>query len=206
VLILVLFVLAFTPQINKAPLKYMYMALSIGVVGFYLNAAISIGSISGLLMGYIPSIDDHLIWWVLVIGSVAAIILVGKNVYCYKICPFFGVQFLLNKISGNRFNPSRAILRQARPIANFLLWLALMLIFLLQLPSAGAFEPFAMMFSLEGVGIQWYILPLAIIGSFFMSSFWCRFFCPAGSAFSMLLKARKKVATLLTQKRSPSEK
>jgi hypothetical protein len=200
VLIMIIFILAFIPQIHRPPYKYIYMAVSIGVVGFYLNAAVSIGNLSGLLMGYIPSADDHLIWWILVIGTIATIILVGKNVYCYKICPFYGVQFLLNKISGNRFNPSPALLRQARPVANGLLWLALMLIFLSQLPSAGAFEPFAMMFSLEGVGIQWYILPLAIIGSFFMSSFWCRFFCPAGSAFSILLKARKKVVTLLASK------
>jgi polyferredoxin len=78
-------------------------------------------------------------------------------------------------------------------MANFLLWLCLMIIFIGRLPAAGAYEPFAMMFSLEGVGIQWYILPLALIGSFFMSTFWCRFFCPAGNMFSHLLKLRKFV-------------
>ncbi len=49
-----------------------------------------------------------------------------------------------------------------------------------------------MMFSLEGIGIQWYILPLALIGSFFMSNFWCRFFCPAGNALSMLVRLRRR--------------
>ncbi len=194
ILVLIMFFLAFTPYINRTPFRYIYMAMSVGIIGFYLNAAISIGSLSGLLLGYIPSAADHLIWWILVIGTVGAVILVGKNVYCYKICPFYGVQFLLSKISGNRFNPSSALLKKAKPVANALLWSALMVIFLSQHPSAGAFEPFAMMFSLEGVGIQWYILPLAIIGSFFVSTFWCRFFCPTGSALSLLLKARKKIA------------
>jgi Na+-translocating ferredoxin:NAD+ oxidoreductase RnfG subunit len=206
ILIFLLFILAFIPRLNKSPWKYLYMAATIGVVGFYLNGAISIGSLAGLLMGYVPSVREHLIWWILVIGTVGAIILVGKNVYCYKICPFYGIQFVLNKISGNRFNPTPAVLRQTRMVTNFLLWLALMLIFLLQLPSAGAFEPFAMMFSLEGVGIQWYILPLSIIGAFFMSLFWCRFFCPAGNALSWILKGRKKVFSLIVKRQSSAEK
>lgn len=195
ILVLILFFLAFTPYVNRTPFRYIYMAMSVGIIGFYLNAAVSIGSLSGLLMGYIPSAADHFIWWILVVGTVGAVIFVGKNVYCYKICPFYGVQFLLSKMSGNRFNPSSAILKDAKLFANALLWSALMVTFLNQHPSAGAFEPFAMMFSLEGVGIQWYILPLAIIGSFFVSTFWCRFFCPTGSALSLLLKARKTIIT-----------
>lgn len=205
VLVLIIFSLAFSPLITKAPFRYIYMAMSIGVIGFYLNAAISIGNFSGLLLGYIPAVKTHLIWWVLVIGTVAAIIVTGKNVYCYKICPFYGVQFLLNKISGNRFNPSPAVLKKGSVVANALLWSSLMVIFLTQHPATGSFEPFAMMFSLEGVGIQWYILPLAIIGSFFMSSFWCRFFCPAGSALSLLLKARKKSVSFFMSKRKSLE-
>jgi len=157
-------------------------------------------------MGYIPSAREHLTWWVLVIGTITGIIVLGKNVYCYKICPFYGVQYVVNKISGNRLKPSPVIIRNARVIANCLLWLALMLIFLMRLPAAGAFEPFAMMFSLEGIGIQWYILPLSIIGSFFMSLFWCRFFCPAGSVLSIFLKIRKKIVSLLIVRRTISEK
>jgi polyferredoxin len=52
------------------------------------------------------------------------------------------------------------------------------------------------MFSLEGVGIQWYILPVALVGAFFMKIYWCRFFCPAGHAFNNLLKLRKKLINL----------
>jgi Na+-translocating ferredoxin:NAD+ oxidoreductase RnfG subunit len=198
ILILVIFTLAFVPKItNQKPWKYLYLAATISIVGFYLNAAVSIGSLSGLMMGYIPGASEHLTWWILVIGTVLGILLLGKNVYCFKICPFYGIEFLLNKISGSKLNPTPEVLRQTRKIANFLLWLSLMIIFLAQHPAAGAYEPFAMMFSLEGIGIQWYILPLAIIGSFFTSTFWCRFFCPAGNALGHLLKVRKKTLALL---------
>jgi Na+-translocating ferredoxin:NAD+ oxidoreductase RnfG subunit len=198
ILILVIFVLAFVPKIYKEkPWKYIYLAATIVVVGFYLNAAISVGNIAGLALGYIPGIKDHLIWWILVVGTVVGVILLGKNVYCYRVCPFYGIEYLLQKISGMKLNPSRALLTRARYIVNFLLWLSLMVIFLSKHPALGSYEPFAMMFSLNGTGIQWFILPLALIGSFFMSTFWCRFFCPCGQALTKMLQFRKSALNLL---------
>ncbi len=81
ILILAIFVLAFVPKIYKEkPWKYIYMAATIVIVGFYLNAAISVGNIAGLAMGYIPGIKNHLIWWVLVVGTVLGMVILGKNV------------------------------------------------------------------------------------------------------------------------------
>jgi polyferredoxin len=113
-----------------------------------------------------------------------------------------GGQVMLRKISGSKMNPSRAVIKRSKLVVNFLLWLSLMAIFLSRLPSAGAYEPFAMMFSLEGIGIQWYILPLALIGSFFMSNFWCRFFCPAGRALTTLVKLRGRALSVLKGRRA----
>ncbi|MBW2439054.1 MAG: FMN-binding protein [Deltaproteobacteria bacterium] len=194
ILILVIFVMAFVPRIYKEkPWKYIYMVATIGIVGFYLNAAISVGNIAGLALGYIPGIKEHFIWWILVVGTVLGIIILGKNVYCYRICPFYGIEYLLQKISGMKLNPSRTLLKRSRSLVNFLLWLSLIVIFLSKHPALGSYEPFAMMFSLNGVGIQWFILPVALIGSFFMSTFWCRFFCPCGHALTKLVQFRKKL-------------
>ena len=202
ILILVLFILAFVPKVYKEkPWKYIYLAATIAIVGFYLNAAISVGNIAGLALGYIPGIKDHLIWWILVVGTVLGVIFLGKNVYCYRVCPFHGIEYLLQKISGMKLNPSRALLKRARFSVNFLLWLALMVIFLSKHPALGSFEPFAMMFSLNGTGIQWFILPLALIGSFFMSTFWCRFFCPCGQALTKMLQFRKSALNLFRPKK-----
>jgi hypothetical protein len=202
ILILAIFILAFIPQIYKQkPWKYIYMVATIAIVGFYLNAAISVGNIAGLALGYIPGIKDHLIWWILVVGTVLGVIFLGKNVYCYRVCPFHGIEFLLQKISGMKLNPSRVLLKRAKSIVNFLLWLSLMAIFLSKHPALGSFEPFAMMFSLNGTGIQWFILPLALIGSFFMSTFWCRFFCPCGQALTKLVQFRKSALNLFKPKK-----
>ena len=198
ILVLVLFGLAFVKQVYaKKPWKYVYMAATIGIVGFYLNSAISIGSLAGLAMGFIPDFKTHMIWWVLVVGTVLTIFIKGSNVYCYRICPFYGIGFVLNKISGQKFSPSKGVLNYAKPVSNFLLWLALMIIFLSSHPAAGAFEPFAMVFSLNGDGVHWFLLPLVLVGSFFISLFWCRFFCPCGHGLSTLLKFRKKTITLI---------
>jgi hypothetical protein len=202
ILILAIFVLAFVPQVYKQkPWKYIYMAATIAIVGFYLNAAISVGNIGGLAFGYIPGIKDHLIWWILVVGTVLGIIFLGKNVYCYRVCPFYGIEYFLQKISGMKLNPSRALLKRARFLVNFLLWFSLMIIFLSKHPALGSFEPFAMMFSLNGTGVQWFILPLALIGSFFMSTFWCRFFCPCGQALTKMIQIRKSVLNLVQPKK-----
>ena len=201
ILILVIFVLAFVPKIYKEkPWKYIYLAATIAVVGFYLNATISLGNIVGLALGYIPGVKDHLIWWILVVGTVLGVIILGKNVYCYRVCPFYGIEYILQKISGMKLNPSRALLKRARSIVNFLLWLSLMVIFLSKHPALGSYEPFAMMFSLNGVGIQWFILPVTLIGSFFMSTFWCRFFCPCGHALTKLVQFRRKFIQVFKQK------
>lgn len=198
ILVLILFGLAFVKQVYaKKPWKYVYMAATIAIVGFYLNSAISIGSLSGLAMGFIPDFKTHMIWWVLVVGTVLTIFIKGSNVYCYRICPFYGIGFVLNKISGQKFSPSKGVMNYAKPVSNFLLWLALMIIFLSSHPAAGAFEPFAMIFSLNGDGVHWFLLPLVLVGSFFISLFWCRFFCPCGHGLSTLLRFRKKTITLI---------
>jgi len=201
VLILIVFIMAFFPKIYaKKPWRIVYMAATIAIVGFYLNASLSIGNLSGLVMGFIPGIKSHLIWWILVLGTIAAIIITGKNVYCFRICPFYGIEYVLGKIGGGKLKPPPALLRHTKFITNFLLWLALMTIFLSSHPALGSYEPFAMMFSLNGTGIQWFLLPFALIGSFFMSAFWCRFFCPCGHALTKLVHFRKRLTSHFKRK------
>jgi|GEM_PF-450277 len=194
ILIALIFILAFVPSIHqKAPWKQLYMLGSLTIVGFYMNASISVSSLANLAQGYIPPLREHIVWWVLVFGSVLAIVFYGKNVYCYRICPFFWVEWLLAKVGGGKLKMSPALQKRSGYAANFCLWASLMLIFLSGHPGLGSYEPFAMMFSLNGVGVQWYILPLALIGSFFLSTFWCRFFCPVGNTFRHMLSWRRRV-------------
>ena len=65
-----------------------------------------------------------------------------------------------------------------------------MITFLTSNPGLGTFEPFATLFSLKGAGIQWYMVSVAIIGSFFIPRFWCRFFCPVGLCLNQAGKVK----------------
>jgi Na+-translocating ferredoxin:NAD+ oxidoreductase RnfG subunit len=176
--------------------KYARTLVMIGTlifVGFYANASLNLGNVASIFMGYIPTPKQHPMWWIMMGGTLGSIFILGRNIYCHQICPFMVVQDLLQKLSGVKFRIKPEIQRKSRTLIFFLSWLALMLIFLSTHPALGSYEPFAMMFSLEGLGIQWYILPAALIGSMFVPKFWCRMFCPIGLYLNEMVRMRKAI-------------
>lgn len=176
--------------------KYARTIVMIGTlvfVGFYANASLNLGNIASIFMGYIPAPKQHPMWWIMMVGTLGSIVFLGRNIYCHQICPFMVVQDLLQKLSGVKFRIKPEIQRKSRTLIFFLSWLALMLIFLSTHPALGSYEPFAMMFSLEGLGIQWYILPAALVGSMFVPKFWCRLFCPVGLYLNEMVRMRKAI-------------
>jgi polyferredoxin len=94
----------------------------------------------------------------------------------------------------------RVFIKYLRRTPTVLLWVSLVLILISQNPTISAYEPFALLFSLEGAGIQWYILPASLIGSMFVSDFFCNFFCPVGAGFGWLRKNRNQLIKTITNK------
>ncbi|USD39255.1 4Fe-4S binding protein [Ferrimonas sp. SCSIO 43195] len=173
-------------------LKTLLPLVSLLFVGFYTNASIGIGSISSIVLGYIPSVKQHPLWWILMGAILVGIVLLGRNVYCHKLCPFSTVQSLLTKVTGLSMKAPTVLIKHARSLILGLIWGSLMLILLSRHPSLGSYEPFSMMFALEGVGMQWYILPLSLFGAAFIPDFWCRYFCPVGLTINESVKLRRK--------------
>jgi len=134
-----------------------------------------------------------LINYILLFGVLLGIIQFGKNIYCSILCPFHHIQRLAYKIGENNWPVSKFILKHSVNFVNFLLWLSLMFIFISRNPTIGSYEPFSMLFSLEGVGVQWYIFPLSLIGSLFVKDFWCRLFCPVGRCLNIATTRRNKL-------------
>ena len=184
--------------VKKVPLKWQrrYNQLlaisSVILIGFYLNTAMSIAMIGSLLLGYIPSPQDHLLWYIMLTGTLGSILFLGRNVYCTQLCPFHQIQRWLNKLSGLNMQLYPRLKRNLKLWTNSLLWLSLMLIILSRTPAIGSYEPFSMLFSLDGVGIQWYILPLSFFGAFVVNDFWCRMLCPLGRFLNYSLEMRAK--------------
>jgi Na+-translocating ferredoxin:NAD+ oxidoreductase RnfG subunit len=192
-----LFVLAFYGVYRKDKsakiARFLVMAGTLVFVGFYANLSLNLGNIAGIFMGYIPSPKQHPMWWILMAGVLGSVLLVGRNIYCHQICPFKVVQDLLQKLSGIKLRIKPEVQRRSRMLIFSLSWMALILIFLSAHPALGSYEPFAMMFSLEGLGIQWYILPISLLGSLFIPSFWCRLFCPVGLYLNEMVRLRRSV-------------
>ena len=209
IILVSLFVLAFYSVYRKDKLaKYTRYAVMVGAlvfVGFYANLSINLGNIAGIFMGYVPTPKQHPLWWIMMAGALGSVLILGRNIYCHQICPFKVVQDLLQKLSGIKLRIKPEIQRKSRMLIFFLSWIALILIFLSTHPALGSYEPFAMMFSLEGLGIQWYILPAALLGSLFVPSFWCRMFCPVGLYLNEMVRLRRSLRDRFFAGHSPSK-
>jgi len=160
-------------------------------IGVMWNNSFSISSFVKLFIGGFPSPREDLGIYIFLVFLIGGILILKKNIYCFRICPFYGVQYLLNKLSGMRLEMHPIIVRYGGFVKHFLLWSALMFMFMSTSPTLSNFEPFTMIFALEGRGIQWYILPAVIAGALFSPSFFCRYFCPAGDALHILTDIRK---------------
>lgn len=172
--------------------KLIVMVGALGFIGFYANASLSLSSLAGILLGYIPPPSEHPMWWIMMTGVFGSVIFLGRNIYCQQLCPFMVVQDIAQKISGVKLRIDSRFQKRARTVIFTMSWVALMLIFLTAHPALGSYEPFAMMFSLEGLGIQWYILPASLLGSFFVPRFWCRLFCPVGLYLNEMVRLRRR--------------
>ena len=209
-ILIVLYTLIILSAIKKyRKLRYAIMIFSIFFLGFYLSTPISVSAFGALLMGYMPHLSDNLFWWLLVFGTIVMTLIMGKNLYCAWVCPFGGMQELINKIGGIKVQVRSGINRAAKWIISFFFWLSFMIMFLTNNPANGMFEPFAVLFSLKGFGVQWYLVSVAIIGSFIIPRFWCRFFCPVGLILRTLAKTKKQIVERVQLKRVsllPTEK
>lgn len=193
-IILLLILLSIVASIKSDKrLRLAIQMSSLVFLGFVYNAALSISGFSSLALGFFPSIKEHLGWWMLIIGSFGSIIFLTRNIYCSYLCPFHGIQILLNKISGINLKLSPILMKRSKQMSLFLLCLSLLLIFISGNPTQVSYEPFAMIFSLEGIGWQWYILPATLLGSFFIKDFFCKFFCPVGQSFTLMIKGKQKL-------------
>ncbi len=182
--------IGFFKKIRK--LRYVTLAFGVGFIGFHLAMPISISAFGGLLLGYLPSFSKFFFWWLLVAGAVLMAVVCKKNLYCYWACPFGGIQEFISLIGGVRIKVSPNVARVARKLVYFFFWLSFMIMFATGNPALGTFEPFTVLFSFKGLGVQWYLVTVAIAGSFIIPRFWCRFFCPVGLMLNTLAKTRKK--------------
>ena len=187
---------------GKKWMRYLSLGVSLVFIGFYFNTALNVSQFGRVMLGFLPVLKSNVFWFVLVFGSIGFAFFLKKNIYCNAMCPFHAVETIMIKIGGMKIKFTPKIQKTAKHSAKFLLWLALMIIFISRNPTLASFEPFAMIFGLEGEGVQWYILPLILTGVLLITDYFCRYFCPVGKGFIYIIKFRNWIdGQLLSLKR-----
>lgn len=187
----------FNIHLRSKILRFVIMASAFAFLGYYLNSAISIGNISQIMLGFIPSIKTNMFWWILLGGALLMPLVLKRNLYCSCICPFGVLQEFTTKLSGVNIALGKKSARFTKTIPYFLTWLALAIIFVTANPAMGTYEPFSTFFRLEGMGVQWFILPAVVLGSFIITRFFCRFFCPVGVVLNILVNSRHNLEKVM---------
>lgn len=164
------------------------------IIGFAFNTPISLANIAGVLMGYFPPLRENLVWYLLLMGIPLITFVLGRNVYCYWLCPFGAMQELTTKIGvGSLKCDDWRIEASARKIKYGLAYVALLGAFITRAPGLAGYEPFATLFALQGFGVQWFILPVVLFTSLVIPRFWCRYFCPVGVANELIWKLGRRL-------------
>ena len=184
-------------------LRYLTLLSGLVFIGFYLSNPITLSNFSALLLGYFKPLKEELFWWLLVGGSLLMALVLGKNLYCSWLCPFGAIQELVAKLGGIGVRLDKKVVRYVKYSSYFLTWLALMVIFTTSNGPLGSYEPFGTIFGYQGVGAQWFILPVVILGSFVLPRFWCRFFCPVGVLLDLTGKIRRTVNRMTGRSKKP---
>jgi len=193
-MLIVLYAIVLLGAIKKfGVLRKIVLLFSLGFVGFYMNSPISVSNFSAILLGYFHSVYEQSFWWLLVVGTLLLTMIYGRNLYCSWMCPFGAMQEFITLIGGVRLRLSKKIIQVTNYSVYFFFWLALMIAFLTSNPALVAYEPFATLFGFKGTGVQWYLVSVAVIGSFLIPRFWCRFFCPVGAFLKQVLKFQKAI-------------
>jgi NosR/NirI family nitrous oxide reductase transcriptional regulator len=186
--------------LRQKKLRWVTLSGSLILIGFTYNTPISLANVAGLLMGNLPSVRENLVWYVLLIGIPVITLILGKNVYCFWLCPFGALQELTAKMGGGKLKcANKTIESRVSKIRYGLVYLALLGAFLTKSPGLAGYEPFATLFGLQGFGIQWLILPVVIFTSLLIKRFWCRFFCPGLILNTLLIRGRKFILVILAR-------
>jgi NosR/NirI family transcriptional regulator, nitrous oxide reductase regulator len=177
-------VLAFVSFFRKSVrLKYITLAASVLLLGFYKSLLISIVNVFGLLGGNLPIFRYNLAWYLLAAITVVSTVLWGR-VYCGRICAFGAFTQLLDATLPARWriNIPRAIERRASWIKYGILVAVIAYFLITKNPLIYPYvEPFWMFGLHLRTPVLLTLLGTLLITTVFVRNAYCRFLCPLGA-------------------------
>ncbi len=166
------------------------------VLGIWLSIPLSLTNIASWLVGYSPHLQTFFMIYVVVFGVIGLAAVLGKNYYCFWLCPYAAVQEFLHLTSYGNLRPEARWFKILHRVRYALLFIALFLVLALKNPSVSVFEPWNVLFSMKGTIDQWVLMIFALVAATLVYNFWCHFLCPVGAVLEIVLKVRKGIIGL----------
>lgn len=181
---------------KKNTFRVISLVFAVIFLGFWQNSQITYANLTTLFSGNAPSFSENPFWYFLVLSVLVLTMFIGKNFYCYWMCPFGAIQEGLYKLSGFKYKPCPRQVMKAAQIRLPLAWGAFMIALLFHNPSIASYEPFSALFQFQGNKGQWLLMPLVLFIGVFVYRFWCRIFCPVGAVIDLAASVKKVVSNL----------
>ena len=164
-------------------LRFIGLFISVFFIGFYTKTTFSLVNIANIFTGRFMSFSSGFFSYIFFGLILVSLILFGRF-YCGWLCPFGAVEEFVNikKID----QPDRY--RFVRKTKYFILWFALILVFIFDNPNLANCEPFNTFFTFSGSNFFVLFTIVVILASVFFSRFYCRYLCPLGALFGIFSK------------------
>ncbi|MBG7617088.1 MAG: FMN-binding protein [Chloroflexi bacterium] len=177
--------------------RYFTLIISLVVFGFVLSIPLSLVNFAIWPVGFYPDFNTNLLFYILIGGVIGGALLLNKNLWCFWLCPYNGIQEATCFIGGNRAHPISKRHLALRNTRYFLLWLVMMAVLLMRNPAISTYEPWGTVFSFTGSLEQWILVIVTLGIAMFIRDFWCHFLCPVGATMDTILGVRRWVTNLI---------
>ncbi|TAN36020.1 MAG: 4Fe-4S binding protein [Verrucomicrobia bacterium] len=186
VVLLVPLILRWWPRRTLAAVRWLWLAIVLGFVGFHLNAQYSLHHLALLLRGELP--PPALSTPFLLAVAVPLLVALFGNYYCGWLCPFGAAQEFARLLWPRRWqlDPRKHVWRWTRWLKFALLAAAALAIGLGLAEPVQRADPLATIFSGFAEKPILFLAVAVLIASIFFGRFWCRNLCPTGAFLGWL--------------------
>lgn len=174
-------------------IRWVTLLTGMVVIGFIYTAPVTIAQIIAFLIGFWPDFYSNVYWYLLLGGILFVTTVDAKNPYCSWFCPFGAYQETLAQITDAPIYKPRKWRDAFTWLQRGLAFVALLLGFAFRNPGVAGFEPFATLFDLRGVPVEWIFLAVVTIASLLMYRPFCNYFCPIDPAVDFIAEIRSWV-------------
>lgn len=190
--ILIIFALALAANLTgNKKLRLITMIYAVIILGFRYATFVTYATFYQIITLTFPSVADNLRWYLLVLGSIVTVLVMGKNIYCAYICPFGAIQELEHKFLKVKFDISPKTVKRLKLLPYVISYVALAMALLTETTGVLSYEPFSILFSSVGNEITWGIIFITLFLSLITIRPYCKFICPVGFVFNHIAKVKR---------------